>query len=81
MSQNEMANPGQKEIDEQEWSNSQNWHCTFYYSRKDSRTFVPKRRGYGTTVNFASWGTCWFFLMLLSMPAVILASVLLTLGR
>jgi uncharacterized membrane protein len=78
MSQSEISNLSQKEIDEREWSNPQNWHCTFYFSRKDSRTFVPKRRGYGSTVNFARRGTLWFFFFLMLFPLVIIGSVLLS---
>ena len=64
-------------IDEREWGDPRNWRWTFYYSRKDSRTFVPRRRGYGATLNFASRGAFWFFLFLMLMPLVIVGAVLL----
>jgi uncharacterized membrane protein len=44
----------QVEIDDAEWENPANWHAGFYFSRRDSRSFVPKRRqAIGATVNFA----------------------------
>jgi hypothetical protein len=45
MSQSEINNLSQKEIDEREWSNPKNWHWSFYFSRKDSGTFVPSVLG------------------------------------
>jgi uncharacterized membrane protein len=73
MSQSEIKNLSQKEIDEREWSNPQNWHWAFFYfSRKDSRTFVPKRLGFYYTMNFARRGTLWFFLFLLLLPLAII---------
>ncbi len=39
------AVPSQQEINEEEWSNPDNWsgflHCRVYFSKKDSRLFVP----------------------------------------
>lgn len=32
----------QKEINRAEWSNPDNWSVGFYFSKKDSRTWVPK---------------------------------------
>jgi len=49
----------QEEIDEAEWQNPANWRFgLFYYSPRDSRPWVPKRRMYGRrrfggTPNFA----------------------------
>jgi len=44
----------QAEIDEAEWRNPANWHGRVYFSRRDSRGFVPNRgRGIGPTINFA----------------------------
>jgi uncharacterized membrane protein len=78
MSEPDPANWSQKEIDEREWANPQNWHKGFYFSRRDSRTFVPKRRGHGTTVNFARRGVLLFFLLLLLTPVAIIGAVLLS---
>jgi uncharacterized membrane protein len=78
MSQPEINEPSQKEIDEREWNDPRNWHWTIYFSRSDSRTFVPKRRGYGTTVNFARRGTVLFFLCLILLPLTIVGAVVLS---
>ena len=45
----------QVEIDDAEWQNPANWRAgVFYFSRRDSRSFVPKRNpALGVTVNFA----------------------------
>lgn len=47
----------QVEIDDAEWQNPDNWYLEFlYFSRRDSRPFVPKRGGselLGATPNFA----------------------------
>jgi hypothetical protein len=32
----------QKEINQAEWNNPDNWSVGFYFSKKDSRTWVPK---------------------------------------
>lgn len=45
------------ERDEAEWRNPANWHggwLGIYYSKRDSRSFVPKRNpNFGVTINFA----------------------------
>lgn len=46
------------ERDEAEWNNPANWHggpLNLYFSRRDSRPFVPKRGSQmaGATINFA----------------------------
>ena len=45
------------ERDEAEWRNPANWHggpLGLYFSRRDSRSFVPKRNPvFGVTINFA----------------------------
>ena len=47
----------QREIDDAEWANPDKWFLDiFYVSRRDSRSFVPKRgcdEMAGATVNFA----------------------------
>ena len=47
----------QREIDDAEWRNPANWHgglLGIYYSKRDSRSFVPKRHPImGITINFA----------------------------
>ena len=39
-----------------EWRNPANWHggpLGLYFSRRDTRPFVPKRSGLGVAINFA----------------------------
>ncbi len=52
----------QEEINEAEWGNSSNW-STIYFSKKDSRTCVPKRNlKHGWTINFGSRdGSRWIY--------------------
>ena len=48
----------------------------FYWNPNDARDVVPRRRGYGTTLNFAQ-GRSWLALVLLLVgPAIAIASVL-----
>jgi uncharacterized membrane protein len=42
----------QEEINRSEWNNLKNWSAMIYRSQLDSRLFVPKRTGFGTTINF-----------------------------
>ena len=42
----------QDEINQDEWENPANWSLLTYRSPRDTRFFVPKRRGIGATVNF-----------------------------
>lgn len=44
----------QDEINQAEWGNPDNW-STIYFSKKDSRTWVPKRNPrQGRTINFGN---------------------------
>lgn len=55
----------QDEINEREWGDPDNWAgpllLSVYFSKKDSRTLVPKQiRWMGWTVNLGSrWGVYW----------------------
>lgn len=57
----------QKEIDQAEWENSDNWTgpkgLSIYFSKKDSRCFVPKQiKGTGPTMNLGKGsGFAWLF--------------------
>jgi len=42
----------QDEINQAEWNNRDNWSFLVYHSVRDSRTIVPKRYGFGWTINF-----------------------------
>lgn len=55
------------ERDEAEWRNPANWHggpLGIYFSRRDSRPFVPKRGSQmgGVTINFAHKAGIFFLL-------------------
>ncbi len=67
------------EINQAEWGNSENW-STIYFSKKDSRAWVPKRNpGNGVTVNFGSRiGSRWIYYFFLIFS--ILGGLLGTLG-
>ncbi len=44
----------QDEINQAEWENNHNW-SSIYFSKRDSRTYVPKRNPrHGWTINFGS---------------------------
>lgn len=66
----------QPEIDDAEWHTPGNWHggpLGLYFSRRDSRPFVPKRSGLGATVNFARGAGVGFFLGVLAFAALLYA--------
>ncbi len=52
----------QDEINQAEWENPDNW-TTIYFSKKDSRVWVPKQNPrYGWTINFGSVsGAKWIY--------------------
>lgn len=69
----------QEDINQSEWNNEDNW-STIYFSKKDSRAWVPKKNpAHGVTINFGSKvGSRWiyylfifFFLLGLSIGALI----------
>ena len=70
----------QDEINESEWRDPKNWSVLIYRSHIDSRFFVPKRRGFGVTMNFghkyATIATI-VFLLLLLLPAALVTLVVL----
>lgn len=43
----------QDQINDAEWNKKENWSLLYYKSRLDSRVFVPRRRGFGVTMNMA----------------------------
>ena len=58
-------NKTQDEINQTEWENSNNW-STIYFSKKDSRTSVPKKNPkHGWTINFgsSSGAKCIYYLL------------------
>ena len=67
------------EQDETEWRSPENWHggpLGLYYSRRDSRAFVPKRNpAFGATINFARpLGVVWLVgLLVFAATLVVIA--------
>ena len=80
----QMDRKSQREIDQAEWRNPDNW-TTIYFSKKDSRAWVPKKNPkHGTTINFGHpVGARWiyylflFFLVLGVFFGAIIASVIM----
>ena len=64
----------QKDINNDEWSNPDNWSCGFYFSKRDKRTWVPKSIPWmGWTLNLGtSAGAIWMITILISLPLVML---------
>jgi uncharacterized membrane protein len=77
-------NRTQDEINQAEWENPDNWSLgskwlRVYFSRKDSRTCVPKQiPRMGVTLNLGrSSGVAWLIGFLLGIPAILLISYIL----
>ena len=53
---NRDSSGSQFQVEEAEWTKPENWRSgSIYFSRRDSRAFVPKRHpSMGVTVNFAN---------------------------
>lgn len=68
----------QDEIDEAEWHNPANWRggpLGVYFSRRDSRAFVPKRRrAMGITINFAHRAGAVFLLGVVLFVVILFAT-------
>jgi uncharacterized membrane protein len=70
----------QTEINQAEWANPENWSVGFYFSKKDSRTWVPKAiPGMGWTVNMGKRaGAFWMLGLLVGIPVLIILALSLT---
>jgi uncharacterized membrane protein len=64
----------QRERDDEEWNDPANWHggiLGIYYSKRDSRSFVPKRNPLmGVTINFARPGGIVFLFLILAFAVI-----------
>ena len=67
----------QDDINQSEWNDPANWSALAYSSRKDSRIFVPKRRGFGLTINFGHKNGKTVFAALLALPLVVFGLIFL----
>ena len=68
----------QDEINQQEWHNPDNWSgpkwLSVYFSKKDSRTWVPKQiPSMGWTINLGKTaGVCWLMGVIIGIPLLII---------
>ncbi len=65
------GNITQEVINQTEWENPDNW-TTIYFSKKDSRSMVPKRNPkHGVTINFGNkYGARWIYYLFLFFFAI-----------
>lgn len=74
----------QADINEAEWDNPANWSGPgkgyFYFSKRDSRTWVPKSIPWmGWTLNLGQpAGARWLLVFLVGLPLLMLWAVILT---
>ena len=73
----------QKEINQAEWRKPENWSCGFYFSKKDSRTWVPKSIPWmGWTVNIGKpAGACWLLGFIIGLPVIIIVIQITSAGK
>jgi uncharacterized membrane protein len=77
----------QQEINEMEWKNPDNWSSrswvSFYFCKKDSRTWVPKKiPSLGWTLNLATAaGAGWLFGFLVGLPLFFILIMILVLAN
>ncbi len=73
----------QSSINQAEWRNPDNWSGGFYFSKRDSRTWVPKQiPAMGWTLNIGTpAGAAWMMGLLVGLPIFILIVMGLTLKR
>ena len=60
----------QHEINIAEWNNKENWSGGFYFSKRDTRTWVPKSIPWmGWTLNIGTRaGACWLLGFIIGIP-------------
>jgi uncharacterized membrane protein len=73
----------QRTINQNEWANPDNWSVGFYFSKKDSRTWVPKSVPWmGWTVNLGTRaGACWMLGFLIGLPVLMIVLMMPTCVR
>ena len=72
----------QDDLNQQEWKNPQNWSFIVYHSQRDSRMLVPKRWGFGWTINLRNkTGARIFLTLLLLVPLLSLLAALIIRGH
>ena len=73
----------QKEINTAEWRNPENWSGGFYFSKKDSRVWVPKSILWmGWTLNIGQpAGACLLLGFIIGIPAFIIVIQFASAGK
>ncbi|MFM1902144.1 MAG: hypothetical protein RLZZ440_44 [Planctomycetota bacterium] len=73
----------QAEINDAEWRNPDNWSGGFYFSKRDTRTWVPKRiPAMGWTLNIGTRaGAAWMVALLVGLPIFMVIVMGLALRR
>jgi len=78
----------QDQINKEEWNNPDNWSgpklMEIYYSKKDSRTWVPKRVPYGWCQNLGKKsGVAWMWgiMIALQLFTILLCTFIILQGR
>ena len=77
----------QKKINEMEWKNPENWSSaswvSFYFCKKDSRTWVPKKIPcMGWTLNLATAAEAlWLLGFLIGLPLFVILLMILALAN
>lgn len=65
------------ERNQAEWDNPANWNYGLYRSPHDTRVWVAKRNGVGTTINFGHRHSLWATLGLLTVPIGLLIGLVI----
>jgi uncharacterized membrane protein len=73
----------QKEINQTEWKNPDNWSVGLYFSKKDTRTWVPKSiPSMGWTLNLATRsGAMWMIGLLIGLPLLPILIMIIVLPK
>ena len=77
----------QKQINQAEWENPDNWSgpgwISFYFSKADSRTWVPKKIPWmGWTLNLGKpAGAWWLLAIIVALPLLIVVLTIVLRGR
>jgi uncharacterized membrane protein len=77
----------QKDINAEEWRKPENWSgpgwVSFYFSKKDTRTWVPKKIPWmGWTLNLGTpCGARWLLAFLVGLPLGVIVIFILTHGK
>lgn len=77
----------QREINEKEWENQENWSgsgsVSFYFSKRDTRTWVPKKIPWmGWTLNLGRPAGAWWLVgFLIGLPFLLVVMVAFAQGK